>query len=248
MSIIYSYLILPLLTSFTVFPLALSTLASFVDILLVAPLHFLEFSHNRSVLVGMLDSGSQLNLVDKSVLPLLDYLSIFCPHWAFQGVQGHASTIEEWIQFTVLLANGEKLQVRAAVVDSIPCSIILGQPFPITNQMIYDPCNAAIQTRKGPVKLLTRQQHSAIPSTVTTVPTEEETADLEQELNLDDSMLTKPQKIKLRQLMHHYRKLWAGKHPGWVKHVEHRIRVNTGSPIRDNPRYHTQDQNAEIQT
>lgn len=236
------------LPSFTIVPFVLSTLSiiSKFDISLIAPLHFLEFSHNRSTFVAMIDSGSQLNLIDKTILPLIKSSLVSAPHYSFRGVQGHTSPIHEWVEFNVLLANGMKMKVKAAVVDSIPCSIIFGQPFLITNQVMHDPSTTSIITRRGPIKLLSQQSRTPTTAAVVSEPTESETEDLDKELNLKDSMLEHSQKIKLRQLMHGYRKLWAGKHPGWVKHVKHRVRVDTDEPIRDRPRFHTNEQNKEI--
>lgn len=142
------------------------------------------------------------------------------------------------------------MNVNAAVVNDIPCSMIFGQPFLIMNQLIYDCANASLRTRRGPVQLISSKQRVPTAATTTVIndsSPSDQTADLNDILNLKDSMLNPQQKLKLRQLMHRYRKLWAGEHPGWVRHAEHRIRVTTEHPIRDNPRYHTVEQNEEIQ-
>ena len=231
-----------------ILPSVFSSISNLInDPSLIAPLQFLEFHHNQSTFVGMLDSGSQLNLIDESILPLMNAVPISAPHWAFRGVQGHLTKIERWVSFNIVLANGSKLQVKAAVVDSIPCSIILGQPFLITNSIILDSQSAMLHTKKGPIKLLSQQRRETTSASAQAchpngVP------DLDEELQLQSSMLTEPQKQKLRRLMNNYRRLWEGKQPGKAKHVKHRIRVDTEDPIRDIPRYHTSDQNKEIMT
>ena len=191
-----------------------------------------------------MDSGSQINLIDVGVLPLVRHIVVPSKVARFSGVQGHVSPIHKWVQFQICLANSAVTTVTAAVVDNCPCSIIFGQPFLIANGVQLDSENAILSTKQGPIKLLQCQQPPTLSSN-TTVHQVDGTDEIVQ-LNLSNSVLTDKQKERLRQFLRTYQSLWRGETPGRVQHVEHRIRLRTDYPIRDRPRFHTPEQNIEI--
>jgi hypothetical protein len=215
--------------------------ASISDLSYVAPLNYLEFHNGHHSYVALIDNGSQINLIDKSILRFIQYVPMPNLVHSFAGVQGKQSSILEWASFPLHLSNGTTVNITAAVVEDCPCAIILGQPFLILNDARIDSANAVLTTKKGPIKLL--QQKRPPPAFVKTVTADR--ADGE-EMKLDETNLTDEQEKKLRQFLQNYRSLWGGENPGRVKHVQHRIQLIHDKPIRDRPRYHSPDQNSEI--
>jgi len=212
--------------------------------LYVAPLSYLEVAHNGYQFLALIDNGSQINLIDETILPFLSYMPRPRHIAHFFGVQGRLSEIHQWIAFQISLANGVATTITTAVVDECPCSILLGQPFLIENQAVVDSANAVITTNKGPLKLLQLQQPPT-PKANNVVVIPDDIAEEEQlvkaKTNLSDEQMS-----KLRQFLQDYRSLWRGERPGRVKHAEHGICLTSDIPIRDHPRYHSPDQNVEI--
>lgn len=238
------------ITSIFHLPVFVNLLSSAIDSSYISPLSYLEFTNANRTFVGLVDNGSQMNLIDVDILPFMQYVSMPALVPSFAGVQGHISEIRKWVSFTIRLANDMTTTVTAAAVDKIPCSIILGQPFLISNDIQIDSKNAIISTPKGPVKLLQRQRPpTPLVHTISSNLNSKDVQDKDDQDNIDlqHSNLTDKQKERFRQFSQKYRILWAGKRTGRANHIEHRIQVRTDHPIRDRPRYHTPDQNAEIE-
>ena len=209
----------------------------------VAPLYFLEFLNNHSIFVALVDNGSQLNVIDRSVLPFIKYAIVPSPPSipSFQGPQGIKSEINLWICFHLHLANGSEIPVIAAVVDSLPSSIILGQPFLTSNKAQLDFRNAVLTTAGGPIRLLSSNRAPTSPK-VNTILSEELA------MNIKDTNLTAAEEEKLRHFLCNYQSFLGGQRTGQAKHVQHRIRLDTNHPITDCPRHHTTQQNEEAAT
>lgn len=190
----------------------------------------------------MLDSGSQLNVVSKNMLTFLEYKSVRSPPAisSIQGAQGIRSPIDMWIELKILLPNGTETVMIAAVVEALPTSIILGQPFLRASGSQVDSRIAVLTTAEGPIQLHERKKLPGIPK-VNTVQLQEE------EIDFGQSNLTPEQKKTLAQLLQSYPSVLGGKRTGKAKHVEHRIILNTKFPISDRPRQATPEQNKEAE-
>eukprot|EP01068_Selenidium_serpulae_P020791 Selendium_serpulae@DN914_c0_g1_i1.p1 len=100
----------------------------------------------------MIDSGSQLNLIDLSILPLLKHKAKQFHVKTFRGV-GAGGGVKKWVQFIIVLPNGESSQVTAGVTENRPCSILLGVPFLKAFSATVDHATETLTTRRGPIKL-----------------------------------------------------------------------------------------------
>lgn len=216
------------------------------DITCISPLHFLTTIHRNEIILALIDSGSQINLVHDVILPLLQFVVLESPCQEFRGAHGSTIPITKWIEFKLLLSNGYSTDIKAATTQFLPCSILLGQPFLISNDLTLHPLTNSLLTPKGVIKLYPKMSVRPLTLTLTLDEERNEEEILKKEIKLDDSLLTDIEKEILLKALKGHRPTWEGKSPSRVKHIEHRIRVDTTDPIRDRPRHYTAEQNEEV--
>lgn len=202
----------------------------------IAPLYYLPFMSHKRAFVGMVDSGSQLNLVHSSILKLLSFSPVRLPTQTFKGVQGTQTVVKQWIAFTITLQNSQPIAILCGVTDSLPCSVLLGQPFLLASQAVVDYNHGTLTTKRGPCELLARSGAMACnATTAASCP-----------VNLDQSALTESQKMQVMNLINSYRHLWQGGRIGRARTTTHKIKLKTTNPIRDWPRSNPYEHRAEI--
>lgn len=207
------------------------------------PLFFLECSNDKTILLGLIDSGAEINLIDAKLLRSMNYQTIHCPIASFRGVQQSESAIQQWVVFQVSLPNGLTLPVKAAVVDNPSNALLLGQPFLVGHGLTLNFKYGLLGTQRGPIKLVTSSSAANISSLVACAVGGELFAI---ENCVQQSNLSPSQKQQLLELLTAYEHLWYGDRTGRARHVQHRISVTSDHPIRDRPRHYTPDQTAEI--
>ena len=216
----------------------------------MAPLNYLQFKNGSSTFIGLIDSGSQLNLVDSNVLPFLKFQPRPKLISTMAGVQGHISKIENWICFKVDLGLDITTEVTAAVVRGVPCSILLGQPFLLSIKAHVDSYNATLTIKSCQLPLLQRHQP---PSPLCTNISAGHSATSQEVLDsrapsipIEGSNLTLKQHEQVCKLLGRYHNLWRDDKIGRARHIEHRIILRSDHPIQDKPRTYAPEQHREI--
>ena len=67
----------------------------------VAPLQFITFINNNKEVVALVDSGAQLNLMDKVILNQLQYVHSSQAIKVLRGVNNSRMQIQSWVQVTM---------------------------------------------------------------------------------------------------------------------------------------------------
>ena len=192
------------------------------------PLQFIEFHNNNRYFLALLDSGAQLNVINTKLLSTLKYHPTD-HHPSFttlQGVQGKSSTIQEWVEITISLSNGQTEQVIFAAINDFPNGIILGLPFLTKTGAVVDYANGVLTTIHGPI-CLTSFKKSRNAVHVIETP------------KLALQGLTNKQEKKLYKILNKYAAVWRNNRRGITTEVKHQIFLSTNIPINCRPRRHT---------
>ena len=210
----------------------------------LAPLHFIEFSNNKSSLTALIDPGSQLNLISHNLLPFLKFQRCSSPLAALRGVNGKRQPISQWINLPVLLPNGLRVDIRCAVVTDLPCVALLGMPFLQKIHATHNIDHCLLETPRGPILLKPSTPAGQPPSSHST--TSDPTAP-PIDLDLSNSALTDEQKQQVLDLLCEFDDLWRGGVRGKAVDVAHRIRLLTDRPVVCRPRQFSEAQKQVIQ-
>lgn len=65
------------------------------------PLQFIEFANGNNQFIALVDSGSQLNLINSNLLPHINHRAVPCTIPAIRGVGGTLTRITEWIELSI---------------------------------------------------------------------------------------------------------------------------------------------------
>ncbi|KAH0477142.1 MAG: uncharacterized protein KVP18_000113 [Porospora cf. gigantea A] len=113
---------------------------------------FLPLGQGGATYLGLVDSGSQLNLLDER---LLHHLSATTtrpagPPQNIRGITGTPQKIKEWVQLTLHLENGSDVTKTFAVVTDGSYAVVLGLPFLSTLSAAHHPKRETLLTPKDP--------------------------------------------------------------------------------------------------
>ncbi len=206
----------------------------------LSKLQFMSFVHNQSSFVGLIDSGSELNLISHSLLPFLNYKRIESPTQQLRGVSADIVPIHQWIEIDVELDTAVTITIPLAVVTNLPCVVLLGLPFLEQVKGCHDVANRLLITPSGPI-LLSTQVHGHHNNSNNAA------IDPELKLDMSNSNLTPEEQQELRMLLLEYDDLWRGGRRGKAVGVEHQIKLMTDRPIVSRPRTTTPEQKQAIQ-
>jgi transposase InsO family protein len=220
------------------FRTAYSFLSNFKFTDFIEPLQFIEFTNKSSSFLALVDSGSQLNLINHSLLPFLDYKPCLSPITNLRGVSNKKTGISKWIQLSVTLPNNSVVSSKFAVVDDLPCVALFGLPLLRSIRAVHDIYNHILQTTNGPILLLTPSSITTPKSCSASITNPDASIDI----NFSDSTLPQQQREELRQLLLEFSDLWRGGCRGMATNLEHRIRLSTTRPVVARPRPITQEQ------
>jgi len=155
------------------FKVALSVIAARNGLLFVE-----AFQQNFRVL-GLLDSGSEINLVGEQLLPQLSYSITDALSPNIRGVNGVASKVIHWVRLTVELENGIQYIGVYVVLRELGSAMIFGLPLLRGTKSLVDfDKNVLYMGTKGCVALHSANISPRAPSTVSTAVT---AGDLEQD-------------------------------------------------------------------
>lgn len=204
-----------------------------------APLQYIPFTNNNSSLAALVDSGSQLNLVEYNLLPYLEFQPFEHQIKALWGVSGRQSTINQWILIKVTLTPSHTYQIPCAVLDHLPCSILMGMPFLQQIRATHDIPNALLHTPYGPIPLLQpkfRYRRLSV-NNVRQPAYQEVPGHL-----FNESNLTYEERKQVEALLTEFADLWKNGRRGEATNVAHRIRLRHPYPIVMKPRPVTEEQ------
>ena len=241
------YPLSPILSMLRLFVLPFACLSSATPAMseYLAPLHFVEFTNNKSSFSALIDPGSQLNLVSHNLLPFLKFQPCSSPLRALRGVNGKPQRISQWICLPVTLPNGIHLDIRAAVVTDLPCVVLLGMPFLTKIQATHDIAQCLLHTPQGPIVLRPSSTAGQPPATYLTTQDAAATSP-HTELDLSHSSLTPEQKQQVLDLVCEFDDLWRGGKRGKAVDVAHRIRLLNDRPVVCRPRQFSEAQQRVI--
>lgn len=208
-----------------------------------SPLHYLSFTNGQSTFAALIDSGSQLNLIDIHLLPYLEFDAISHPVETLAGVSGRKTSISKWISIVMTINVYQAYTIPLAVVSHLPCSILLGMPFLKQIHATHDIVNAFLQTPAGPIQLIEPSLDARRPSSHNVQQTTY--SELPPTL-LDDSNLTDDEKKQVELLLKEYSDLWRNGRLGEAVAVAHQIRLVHPYPIVQKPRPVTEEQKRVI--
>jgi len=205
------------------------------------PLQFIEFSNNRSMLLALVDSGSQLNLISHELLPFLSFEATPVQIPKIQGISGQPQPISNFIKLPVTLTNGQTIQAVCAVISNLPCVALFGLPFLHQIQANHNIHQRLLTTPHGPIPLTTTTPilpSSQLAAVATALPS----------IGIDftDSQLNNHQQQQVLNLLQEYDDLWRGGRRGKAVAVAHRIQLMTDRPVVTRPRQTTEDQKKVI--
>lgn len=186
---------------------------------------FVELLNHHCRYLGLVDSGSQLNLISSSLIRTCKHEEITSSaitHLA--GVNGMRTPIKRWARVPFHLPNGHYITLDMAVVPLPSASIILGTPFLYAARAVLDVSAHVLATAKGPIPLLaTRKPMDFRVSTVTIA-------------DVATPTLTEDNREKLLRVLTEHTAVWDSDRPGRCKGVQHVIRLTTPQHIALKPR------------
>lgn len=204
-----------------------------------APLQYLLFTNGQSSLAALIDSGSQLNLMDVALTPYIDFQLIDHEVESLAGVSGRKTNIVQWITIAITINTNQNYTIPLAVIQDLPCSILLGMPFLKQIKATHDTVNGVLNTPLGPIPLIEPQFPSKRPG-VHNIQNPESNG-FPSHL-LQDTNLTNEEKAQVESLLAEYSDLWKNGRRGEALTVAHQIRLLHPYPVVQKPRPVTEEQ------
>lgn len=198
-------------------------------------LQFLPFINKQSSFAALIDSGAQLNLVNHSLLPFLDFKPVSQFSTPVRGLFGRTDAAQ-WIKFPVVLNSDITIQIEAAVITDLPCLVIFGLPFLHQVKANHHVPDGYLLTRYGPLALVTAPTKA--PMAEVLVIADDKTSDVD----LGCSSLTQSEKEEVLTLLREFQDLWREGRRGQALEVSHKIRLTHNRPIVCRPRPVTEEQ------
>ena len=112
----------------------------------VAPLQFITFINNDREIFALIDSGAQVNLIDKTLLSHLQYVKTKETIKTLRGVNNASMSIATWVPIAIHLPNGSTSSIPFALVEGIKSNVILGLWFLTQIRAKVDPYNKMIES------------------------------------------------------------------------------------------------------
>ncbi|KAH0471532.1 MAG: hypothetical protein KVP17_001152 [Porospora cf. gigantea B] len=97
-----------------------------------SPLQFLTLSQGNREYYGLVDTGSQINLIDVDLVGTLRHEEVLPTtegETEFRGIAGGSTPILGWAVLTLCLPTGEAVTTPFALVSRPPARLVLGLPF-----------------------------------------------------------------------------------------------------------------------
>ncbi|KAH0475184.1 MAG: LOW QUALITY PROTEIN: hypothetical protein KVP17_004021 [Porospora cf. gigantea B] len=120
------------------------------------PLQFLLLAQGSKEYYGLVDTGSQINVIDAALAPSLEQdNSLFLEAGAteIRGITGNNTAIQGWITVTLRLPTGESVTSPFALVDGSPAQIVIGLPFLHEGYLEHAPHEGTLRSPGGLIRL-----------------------------------------------------------------------------------------------
>lgn len=210
-----------------------------------APLLFVKVRNNKQWLVAMIDSGAEINVIGKGLLPKMRCERLPDHPLNLSGCGGQSRS-SKWVRIPLTFANGLQIEIDAIVGAEFGTALILGSPFlhECRIGIEYDGCY--LRTRLGAIPCIRGQElgksnaglHVAAAVQVSMSDADQGVLD---EI-VTKAQITSEEKVELRQILLEYGDLWIGNPRGKTDVLQHRITLTSKYPIREKPRRFTPEQ------
>ncbi|KAH0489038.1 MAG: hypothetical protein KVP17_001614 [Porospora cf. gigantea B] len=121
------------------------------------PLQYLALRQGTEQFYGLVDTGSQINLIQTSLVTDLEPDRYLKPHAGateVRGITGRNLAITAWLNLTLELPTGQRVTSSFAVVSDAPAKVVIGLPFLQAGHLGHTPHEGAISSPRGPISLV----------------------------------------------------------------------------------------------
>lgn len=230
---------------------------------LTSPLYFLQLlTEHGQMLLGMVDSGAEMNIIGGKLVKKLNCATIKRPAVRVNG-SGGSIVVNDFIRVPLILTNGHPIEIIAGVVPSFGTALILGAPFLHMTKGNIDYEGHLFTTYYGIVPCVfapdLEQSNATCEIHIADVKPEKLKKKESDKQGLNDkdagtlvkimegAFLTENQKRDLRDVLIDSGELWKNDPQGRTGILRHQIKVTTQRPIRQKPRRFPPEQSKLIE-
>lgn len=113
-----------------------------------ASLLYVQVKNAGKLLVAMVDSGAEVNVIGRDLVGKIDYESLGDYPLRLSGCGGQ-SRASKWIRIPLEFVNGQKVEIKAIVGAEFGTGLILGAPFLHSHKVKIDYEGCYLRTEKG---------------------------------------------------------------------------------------------------
>ncbi|KAH0472213.1 MAG: uncharacterized protein KVP18_003777 [Porospora cf. gigantea A] len=130
------------------------------------PLQFLRLTQGSQDYHGLVDTGSQINLIDANLAATLvrdDAPLADAGATEVRGITGNNTPILGWATLTLCLPTGEAVSSPFALVDRPPARIVIGLPFMHEGYLEHAPHEGTLRSPAGLIRLTLAPSRGSAP-------------------------------------------------------------------------------------
>lgn len=211
----------------------------------VYSLYFLPVQYGNKIMLAMLDSGAQVNVIGRELADRLE-----CPIEADRKIKLRGCGIlraKGCVKLKLKLPTSEVTEIVAVIAEEFGTALILGAPFLHGTKARIDYDKGVLSTKFGVTSLIERNDlwGSNGKEEVMAFPLTTQDMEARNEV-VGKAELTDGEKEKLKEMLTEFKDLWADNPRGETSVIRHKVVLKVDKPVRQRPRRFTEEQRKVI--